>query len=83
MKYQRERGRLVDSLIDGHKYIFEKRAIVFGDEDLVIGLTALLCEIGVTPVLVRQRRRAADKFENPPARRRAEFAGGNAGEGRF
>lgn len=50
-KYQRERGRLVDSLIDGHKYAFEKRAIVFGEEDLVIGLTSLLCEIGVTPVL--------------------------------
>lgn len=51
VKYRRERGRLVDSLIDGHKYIFEKRAIVYGDEDLVIGLTALLCEIGVWPVL--------------------------------
>jgi len=51
LKYQRERGRLVDSLIDGHKYAFEKRAIVFGEEDLVIGLTALLCEVGVVPVL--------------------------------
>jgi nitrogenase molybdenum-iron protein NifN len=51
LKYQRERGRLVDSLIDGHKYIFEKRAIIYGDEDLVVGLTAFLCEIGVTPVL--------------------------------
>jgi len=50
-KYQAERGRLVDSLIDGHKYVFEKRAIVYGEEDLVIGLTALLCEIGVIPVL--------------------------------
>jgi nitrogenase molybdenum-iron protein NifN len=46
-----ERGRLVDSLIDGHKYVFEKRAVVFGEEDLVIGLTAFLCELGVTPVL--------------------------------
>ncbi len=51
VKHQRERGRLVDSLIDGHKYVFEKRAFVFGEEDLVIGLTALLCEMGVTPVL--------------------------------
>jgi nitrogenase molybdenum-iron protein NifN len=51
VKYQRERGRLVDSLIDGHKYIFEKRAIVYGDEDMVIGLSAWLCEIGVLPVL--------------------------------
>lgn len=50
-KYRRERGRLVDSLIDGHKYVFEQRAIVYGDEDLVIGLTAFLCEIGVLPVL--------------------------------
>jgi nitrogenase molybdenum-iron protein NifN len=51
VKYQRERGRLVDSMIDGHKYIFEKRAIVYGDEDLVIGLTSFLCEIGVVPAL--------------------------------
>ena len=50
-KHQRERGRLVDSFIDGHKYAFEKRAIVYGEEDLVIGLTAFLTEIGVTPVL--------------------------------
>lgn len=50
-KHQCERGRLVDSYIDGHKYCFEKRAIVYGEEDLVIGLTSFLCEIGVTPVL--------------------------------
>jgi nitrogenase molybdenum-iron protein NifN len=51
VKYQRERGRLVDSLIDGHKYVFEKRAIVYGEEDLVVGLASFLSEIGVTPVL--------------------------------
>jgi nitrogenase molybdenum-iron protein NifN len=50
-RYARERGRLVDSLIDGHKYVFEKRAVVFGEEDLVVGLAAFLSEIGVTPVL--------------------------------
>jgi nitrogenase molybdenum-iron protein NifN len=41
----------VDGLIDGHKYVFEKRAIVYGEEDLVVGLASFLCEIGVTPVL--------------------------------
>ena len=51
VKYQCERGRLVDSLIDGHKYVFEKRAIVYGEEDLVVGLASFLCEIGVRPVL--------------------------------
>ena len=50
-KYSKERGRLVDSLIDGHKYVFEKRAIVYGEEDLVIGLAAFLSEIGIVPVL--------------------------------
>ena len=49
--YAGERGRLVDALIDGHKYVFEKRAVVYGDQDLVIGLTAFLTEIGVNPVL--------------------------------
>jgi len=63
VKYQKERGRLVDSLIDGHKYAFEKRAIVYGEEDLVIGLTALLVEIGVTPVLCASGGRSK-KFAN-------------------
>jgi nitrogenase molybdenum-iron protein NifN len=50
-KYRQERGRLVDAYVDGHKYLFGKRAIVFGDEDLVVGLTSFLAETGVVPVL--------------------------------
>jgi nitrogenase molybdenum-iron protein NifN len=50
-KYRRERGRLVDAYVDGHKYLFGKRAIVFGDEDMVVGLTSFLAETGVVPVL--------------------------------
>lgn len=46
-----ERGRLLDSYIDCHKYVFGKKAIVYGEEDLVVGLTAFLAEIGVVPVL--------------------------------
>jgi nitrogenase molybdenum-iron protein NifN len=49
--HERERGRLIDAYVDGHKYIFNKRAVVFGEEDLVVGLTAFLAEIGVKPVL--------------------------------
>ncbi len=45
------RGRLVDAMVDGHKYIFGKRAVVYGEEDLVVGLTAFLAEIGIQPVL--------------------------------
>ena len=50
-KYERERGRLVDAYVDAHKYLFGKRAAVYGEEDLVIGLTAFLAEIGIKPVL--------------------------------
>jgi len=51
-RYERQRGRLVDSYVDGHKYLFGKRAVVYGEEDLVIGLVAFLTEIGIDPVLV-------------------------------
>lgn len=50
-KYAKQRGRLVDAYVDGHKYVFGKRAIVYGEEDLIVGLCSFLTEIGVTPVL--------------------------------
>lgn len=50
-KYMECRGRLIDAMVDGHKYIFGKRAVVYGEEDLVVGIAAFLAEIGVQPVL--------------------------------
>ena len=50
-KYLSARGRLVDAMVDGHKYIFGKRAVVYGEEDLVVGLTSFLSEIGIKVVL--------------------------------
>ncbi|RJR36477.1 MAG: nitrogenase [Deltaproteobacteria bacterium] len=49
--HARERGRLLDAMVDGHKYVFGKKAVVYGEEDLVVGLAAFLAEIGVRPVL--------------------------------
>ncbi|WP_419785452.1 nitrogenase component 1 [Pseudodesulfovibrio sp.] len=51
-RYELERGRLIDAYVDGHKYIFGKRAVVYGEEDLVVGMTSFLSEIGVDVVLV-------------------------------
>jgi len=45
------RGRLVDAMVDGHKYIFGKRAVIYGEEDIVVGLASFLAEIGIQPVL--------------------------------
>jgi nitrogenase molybdenum-iron protein NifN len=51
LKHQQERGRLIDSYVDGHKYLSGKKAIIYGEEDLVVGLSGFLAEIGVIPVL--------------------------------
>jgi nitrogenase molybdenum-iron protein NifN len=51
MKYTKERGRLIDSYVDGHKYVFGKRAVVYGEEDLVVALSAFLNEIGIEVAL--------------------------------
>ena len=48
----RLRGRLIDAYVDGHKYLYGKRAIVYGEEDMVIGLVSFLEEIGIETVLV-------------------------------
>jgi nitrogenase molybdenum-iron protein NifN len=50
-KHLAERGRLVDSYIDAHKYLFDRRAVIYGEEDLVVGLTSFLAEVGIKPVL--------------------------------
>jgi nitrogenase molybdenum-iron protein NifN len=58
-----ERGRLVDSYVDAHKYLFGKRAVVYGEEDLVVGMTSFLVEIGIKPVLCASGG-ASGRFES-------------------
>lgn len=47
-----ERGRLLDAFVDGHKYLAGVKAVLYGEEDLLLGLCSFLSEIGVQPVLV-------------------------------
>ncbi len=49
--YAGQRSRLIDSYIDGHKYLFGKKAILYGPSDMVASLAVFLSEIGVLPVL--------------------------------
>ncbi|MDR0747829.1 MAG: hypothetical protein LBE89_08105 [Helicobacteraceae bacterium] len=69
-RFVKERGRLIDAYIDGHKYVGGKRAIVYGEEDFVAAIASFLDEIGVIPVIAatgaqsarfRERVRAALK----------------------
>ncbi|MDR1809360.1 MAG: nitrogenase [Prevotella sp.] len=50
-KYQKQRGRLLDLYIDGHKYVSNKRVVIYGEEDLVVALAAFASETGLKPVL--------------------------------
>lgn len=58
-KYVKERGRLLDAMVDAHKHTFGVNALVYGETDLVVGLTAFLKEIGITPKIVATGGRTA------------------------
>ena len=49
-------------MVDGHKYIFGKRAVVYGEEDFVVGITSFLAEIGIHTVLCASGGKSG-KFE--------------------
>jgi nitrogenase molybdenum-iron protein NifN len=63
-RHEAERGRLVDAMIDGHKYVAGKKAVVYGEEDLVVGLAAFLAEIGVEPVICASGGRSGRLIES-------------------
>jgi nitrogenase molybdenum-iron protein NifN len=50
-RHEAERGRLIDSYVDGHKYTFGRKVVLFGEEDFVVGMTSFCAEIGLKPVL--------------------------------
>jgi nitrogenase molybdenum-iron protein NifN len=49
--WTKQRGRLIDAYIDGHKYCGGRKAIIYGEEDFVAALASFLDEIGVIPVI--------------------------------
>lgn len=49
--YLKERERLIDAYADCHKYTFGKKVAVYGDADLVAGISSFLDEIGIIPVI--------------------------------
>lgn len=51
-KYERERGRLLDAMVDAHKVVSGARTAVFGDTEVVFGITKALRESGINPLIV-------------------------------
>jgi nitrogenase molybdenum-iron protein NifN len=47
-----ERGRLLDAMIDSHKYNGEGKAAIFGDPETVYSVTSLCVENGIVPKII-------------------------------
>ena len=61
--WEEERGRLIDAYVDAHKIFAGRKAAIFAEADLAVGLCALLDEIGIEPILVATGSPCAD-FSN-------------------
>lgn len=59
-RYTRERGRLVDALVDGHKYLSGVRVAVYGEADFALSLAVLCSEFGMKVELLAAGGAAAD-----------------------
>jgi nitrogenase molybdenum-iron protein beta chain len=49
---EEQRGQLIDILLDSNQYTYGKTVALFGDPDIVTGLTALCLEMGLIPKYV-------------------------------
>jgi nitrogenase molybdenum-iron protein beta chain len=49
---EKERGRAVDAMTDTQAWLHGKRAALYGDPDLVLGLLQFLLEMGIEPIHV-------------------------------
>ena len=49
---EEQRGQLIDILLDSNQYTYGKTVAIYGDPDIVIGLTALCLEMGMLPKVV-------------------------------
>ena len=47
-----ERGRLLDCMVDSHKYNFQGRGVIFGEPENVYAIVSMCLENGITPVVV-------------------------------
>ena len=49
---EEERGQLVDVMTDCHHHFYGKKVAIFGDPDIIIGLTEFVLSLGMRPVHV-------------------------------
>ncbi len=55
-----ERGRLIDSMVDVHHYMFGRKVAIFGDPDLVSAIVRFCAEAGMNPTVAMTATRHKD-----------------------
>lgn len=58
-RLEAQRGRLLDAMVDSHKYNFAGRSVLFGEPDWVYAVTTLCLENGLLPVVAATGSRAS------------------------
>jgi nitrogenase molybdenum-iron protein alpha/beta subunit len=51
-RFEKQRARYLDALIDCHKYAAQCRAVIAGEPDFVVAATRMCTEVGIFPVVV-------------------------------
>lgn len=49
---QRDRGIMIDAIVDAHPYNYSRKVAIYGDPDVVTGLSRFVCELGMIPSVV-------------------------------
>jgi len=49
---QRDRGKIIDAIVDAHPYNYSRKVALYGDPDVVTGLSRFVCELGMIPSVV-------------------------------
>lgn len=57
---ERERGRLVDMILDAHSHWHGKKVAIFGDPDITEALTGFVAELGMRPTHVLTGTKSAE-----------------------
>lgn len=52
VKLEKERGRLIDAMVDAHPYNYGRKVAIYGDPDVVVALARFAYELGMIPVIV-------------------------------
>jgi nitrogenase molybdenum-iron protein beta chain len=49
---EKDRGRLMDAMVDAHSYNYHRKVAIFGDPDFVSSMARFTCEMGMIPSVV-------------------------------